>query len=795
MKCIWSFGVLGLLFFVSIQVSAACTEWQTSFRGTLWDFQWRQNYDMPARTWRNVPVFSFPVHVESEPAVWLDMARTVETKFIETCILKFRVQDDFDAEVSGYHKFILFVNDAVVWEEDVAGPDNAWVQLDLKPFIKTNEVELRFRALNAKKVTNFGCSIQLTNCELWLDGQKTDLLTPWSPPGSIGYPPDLPLPSAPVQGFDWTRQAIVLQPWGKSQYDLIVDLDMPEKLRDRFGFNCILLQPPAAYNRGTYKLTNKQFTDSLDAYRAAGYKIILYSSIMHCGHGPEWQSGKLAQAHPGWLQRDAEGGVISKYGSQWLCPSTGALEYCRNYTRELVEQYHPDGIMLDNNEFLFSNYGGNNGPTCYCQGCQKGFRHYLLERFGAQTQSLLNVRPDEIQIPTSKGVLYNLWLHWRNRVWACANETFREAFPGMVLLANTQYLYKTGVLATDLQYYHEDVVLSESRSHSGIYMSAKMLLGQTFAQDKALWNYLGTFRDDDINLLKDVRELQAVAAPTLAYLANPYLVYYGFDRYDEENKEARGYLTEIFTFRSRNPRLFEDLKPVAEIGTLISTRSRNFHDTELIPSHVHPMLLNGYDLSGIHDEKLAETRLDQFRFICAERVSCLGRREVQKLFDWVRKGGCLITTSDLGIYDQLGFPKPEPEIALIIGEGGRTEYRLGAGRIRVSAPDTFAKTCASLDINRFSVQNVGKALIQVRGYTNPGGQYILHIVNHGDPAPDGWTICVPEKYLTVKSALLYSPEKYTTEQINISQNGTILNMPSLESYAVIVVYPKQVSSR
>jgi hypothetical protein len=86
--------------------------------------------------------------------------------------------------------------------------------------------------------------------------------------------------------------------------------------------------------------------------------------------------------------------------------------------------------------------------------------------------------------------LHNLWLHWRNRVWAEATERFRVALrkdkPDIVVLANTQYLYRSPDLATDLQYAHQDAVLSESRGLSTDRMVDKLLLGQALARDRPL---------------------------------------------------------------------------------------------------------------------------------------------------------------------------------------------------------------------------------------------------------------------------------------------------------------------
>jgi uncharacterized protein YfiM (DUF2279 family) len=73
--------------------------------------------------------------------------------------LRFRERDDFTAATSGYHFKQLLVNDAVVWEADVAGGTNAWteVMVDVTGAAqgKTN-LTVAFRLLDKLGVSNFG---------------------------------------------------------------------------------------------------------------------------------------------------------------------------------------------------------------------------------------------------------------------------------------------------------------------------------------------------------------------------------------------------------------------------------------------------------------------------------------------------------------------------------------------------------------------------------------------------------------------------------------------------------------
>lgn len=75
------------------------------------------------------------------------------------CRLRFREQDDFTGPTAGYHFKQLLVDDAVVWERDVAGGTSAWQEVDLDVTPQTRgkiTVKLVFRLCDKRGVSNFG---------------------------------------------------------------------------------------------------------------------------------------------------------------------------------------------------------------------------------------------------------------------------------------------------------------------------------------------------------------------------------------------------------------------------------------------------------------------------------------------------------------------------------------------------------------------------------------------------------------------------------------------------------------
>ena len=390
-------------------------EWTVSHEGNLWSFRQVDYADGL--------VLTCPGRVESQPSEWYQATRAVTVPDSPWVEFAFRWRDSFEGPTAGYHFLRAFIDGEPVWESDVAGGDRTWrkVRLNVTELCAgRSSVTVALRAENRKRVTNFAVDIEVVDITLSADS------APEPPPLWKPLPPDLPVPAREVNGLDWTRQAVILQPWGVTQYEAMHDYgNLPQRLADDFGLNTLIVLPPVAHSYTTkpgYTLTETEFQAALAAYRAAGFRIILYSSVMHVGHSQTWEDGTVEREHPEWSQRDAFGGTISKYGHQWLCPNTGALDYAIDYTLELVNQYEPDGIMLDNNQF----YQTPAGRTCYCACCQEAFGDYVVERFGGSAKDYFGVAASEARIPIEDGPLKSLWIHWRNRAWAESNEEFRS---------------------------------------------------------------------------------------------------------------------------------------------------------------------------------------------------------------------------------------------------------------------------------------------------------------------------------------------------------------------------------
>jgi hypothetical protein len=774
---------------------SAASEWTYRNGVNNWTIESKPFYDLAEAGWKNRGlVFKFPGNVTSTPSESAIAERSLAVPAGTTGSLRFVCRDSYAGKTAARFAVEILVNGHSVWRADVAAANAETHYVDVTRALRGQRVStISLKATNLAQVKDFPLTVEWQSVELICGEQKTALFPPFEPREFAEVPPDRPLPRIPPRGLDWTQGARILKPWARVEYAMVQEEGREaQALRDRFGFNVLNAQPPVAFNsRGNYggKLEDDKFDATLAAFRRAGYKIVIYSSIMHAGHSPPWQHGELARDHPDWSQRDMDGKPRTNYGSEWLCPNSPALAYTLEYARGLVQRYQADGIQLDNNQFHVSDAGR---PTCYCVHCQAAFKAYVVQRFGLRTREFFGCSENELEIPRQPGPLYNLWIEWRYRVWAQAVEKFREEL-GCVVIPNTQYYAKDWVRATDMQFQCGDLVYSETKYPNSETVSSKLLLGQAYAHGKPVWSHYGTFKEDDLSrtYLRSPREIAENLYPNFGYLSNPWIVFYGFDPQVEENRAAREFMFRMFGFRDKHPELFNNLRAYGSVATLFSTRSRNVGSQKLTPAHVEKLRAAGVPLRGIHDLVLAETNLDEFRTIVAENVDAMERDHVQRLVDWIGRGGTLITTSDIAIMDELGRPRPRSLFQQRAKLDRLQSARYGRGQIVVTPAEGLAAAVAHhADL---LIGNTGlppNYLIEVRPYVSQGRRLTLHIINHNvDPVTAPWTMSV-ERDTGLNSfshAEFYCPESDGPVKVSVTPTGEV-KLPRLQSYGVVVLF-------
>jgi len=102
--------------------------------------------------------FVYPSDTSSKAGDFVMAGQSARVLPADRYLIRFREQDDFTGPTDGYHFKQLLIDGAVVWEEDVAGGDNAWrdVEVDVTNQVRgKSAVTVALRLLDKKGVGNF----------------------------------------------------------------------------------------------------------------------------------------------------------------------------------------------------------------------------------------------------------------------------------------------------------------------------------------------------------------------------------------------------------------------------------------------------------------------------------------------------------------------------------------------------------------------------------------------------------------------------------------------------------------
>ena len=627
-------------------------------------------------------IFKAPANRPSQSPIAIAACRTVELVPGRPAQLVFRYRDGYAArENRGYYQLYIRSNERDLWRVDAADDNDQLYRVEIPAeCLSAGRLPVEIGLAGVRNVQNYVLNARFDSIGIVQDGKYLPLQEVVAASPSYAPIPDTPaVPAAPPRIPEWFRNMVTVQAWFQSDYNLQKRRDVYLPLvADELRMNAICLRVPEVFNAmhhnrkvapghsnlppDEFMVTEEEFREALAAYRAAGFKIILYTGIIHVGHDEKWNDGTLQRRHPEWLQCGANGETVKSFGNENFCPNTGALDFAIEYSKKIQEKYGADALMFDNNFFQIPE--GGRSESCHCESCQAKFKAYVLEHYGDVLESAFGITPDEVKIPTRQGPFKMLWIDWRNRCWAEAMEKVRAAID-VPVFANTEFMWRDWQLGVDRMYRHEDAVFSESNYLGNL--PEKYCLGNAFAPDRPHFSYLVTFvvageRYWQMRAPADVAELLGT---TMVYNINLWLMFHGWDPtlgYPEPigdaNRPSQEIIRKYFQFHDRYAAWFREMTPIHETGVVTSSRNRMANAGMNFSLGLSRMIRNGFAVDAIHDLTLADTDLSCFAFIVADRYEYMSDAEAENLNEYIRNGGRVYASPDSGRRDQFGRVRP-----------------------------------------------------------------------------------------------------------------------------------------
>jgi Hypothetical glycosyl hydrolase 6/Beta-galactosidase trimerisation domain len=383
------------------------------------------------------------------------------------------------------------------------------------------------------------------------------------------------------------------------------------------------------------------FGDMLQGCRKLGMNVIARTDP-HAAHQDVYD------AHPDWIAVDAEGNKRRHWAMPelWVTCALGPynFEFMTAVTREIVENYKPDGI--------FSNRWSGSG-MCYCEHCRTNF-HAFSGLDLPRTLDPANPARRQYIIWHQKR-LFDLWTVWNNAIKAAnPNAAFIANSGGGALseLDMKELGSREPFLAADRQA-RRGLMPIWSNGKNGKEYRATMGSKPVAALFSVGLEEPERWKDS----VQSPNEIRMWVADGIAQGMRPWFVKFNARPID---KRWMPVVEEIFTWHHANERYMRNEKNLARVAIMYSQQTAAYYGGTKAREKVEDPALGFYQalvearvpFEMVHDGLLDEVA--QYRTLILPNIAALSTKQCDRLRTFVQNGGSLIATYETSLYDEWG---------------------------------------------------------------------------------------------------------------------------------------------
>lgn len=418
-------------------------------------------------------------------------------------------------------------------------------------------------------------------------------------------------------------------------------------------------------------VAKKKNPDILKEYlsmaKGSGIRVVIYFNV-------HTYKMDFVKQHPDWAQIKEDGNPIDTlYGNTGsFCVNSAYREWVFQILRDLAA-YEIDGVFYDGPIFF--------GNTCYCSSCQKLFR----EKTG-------------MDLPSKADKQNPLWQKFMDfqtdsisRFLKDSNAILKEINPEILFYMNGNgkgpswptgrnnhaIIAHTDILAAEGGFLHGDL------NNNPLYkpsVSAKLLSSQAQGKPVVVFDCVG-HKPWSLYSLPE-KEINLLLTQTLFYDANAWIAVFPNDIKNPE----MDMIADFNLFVKSNPDAFYKTLSMAKIALLWPSYSSEVYGGSSVPlsdftNEVSAQGIGNLDeefngfYEGLRNAKypfdvIDEKGLDavsKYDLLILPNVANIGSEEVDKIKDFVKKGGNLVATFETSLYDRKGKKKKDFQLAEVFG--------------------------------------------------------------------------------------------------------------------------------
>ncbi len=400
---------------------------------------------------------------------------------------------------------------------------------------------------------------------------------------------------------------------------------------------------------------------------------------------PSCAPKELAETHPEWFSRDADGNFREVSGHYVTCPNADYYhQRMVEVVTEILTRYDADGIW--NNQGKFAAWDTD---TCYCDTCKARFRRDSGHDIPAR---------EDWNDPVWRE--FNEWRYRRIAAWVAHMHGAIHAakddavFIAAVQLAESLETIRPGGWDIDYWLPYQDVLAFEcQRRNTAPWwpgLQAKYLSG--IAPDKPRWMTVSYFYPWWRLAASPEQENRPWIAQQFANGVNTWLHITGaaaplFDR------RGFGPMQQVMRRLGRWEPYFDGAHSQAQVALVYSRFTQdNYGRDDPYKRYVDAVrgyycaLLEGHIPFDVLSDKLLDAgRLSKYRVLVLPNCACLSDEAAAAVLAFAQAGGTVVASFETGLYDQAGVRRASPALASLFGGaygGTRRNLRSSYAQLR-----------------------------------------------------------------------------------------------------------------
>jgi len=390
---------------------------------------------------------------------------------------------------------------------------------------------------------------------------------------------------------------------------------------------------------------------------------------------PDTAHADLAEKHPEWFRRNADGHLAQERGGEAPDPSEGASyaptcqftsyysEYVPAIIKEVLSRYEIDGIYTNG-------WPGVRAPRCFCHACRK------------------------IGNPDTQ-VYKDAYLKRAIELWDLYTKIVTDHNPDMIFAGNLGGGFKGGdldlkELTASAAWFIAD---NQGRGPAGTPewdASQQTRIAKAIMGNRPVPNSTGAYEISGgsrwRNVTGNATEVKSRLIQTAAAGGVLYYHWLGFHQGFVEDRRWQDLGREFLSWQAANDRHFHNVRSVANVALVVAQRSNRLYNappgTDALDS-VNGMytILNEARIpfDVVLSEDLSIETLKRYALLILPNMALMSDIQGRQIETYVSQGGSLLATFETGLYDENGKRRSDFALADLFkmhSAGGRQ----GSGR-------------------------------------------------------------------------------------------------------------------